>query len=71
MQDTEVKGFNQGYLLAEYEPALLDKLISGLDNNNEYRQALMDGKKQYEKDKFLSSMKQTKSKKERDKDHEQ
>lgn len=41
-------GFNNAYLLAQHEPALLSKLVSCLTATNDYFQGFFSGKAQYE-----------------------
>lgn len=45
------KGFNNGYLLAQYEPELLNKLLPDLKSGNDYVDGLLSGKEQYDIDK--------------------
>lgn len=42
------KGFNNGYLLAQHQPELLNKISSSLDRNNSYCDGLMSGKEEFE-----------------------
>ena len=43
-----VKGFNNGYLLAKHEPALLSEISRTLKSSNEYIEGIFSGKEQYE-----------------------
>jgi hypothetical protein len=45
------KGFNNGYLLAQYEPELLNKLLPDLKPGNDYVDGMLSGKEQYDIDK--------------------
>ena len=53
--DTEkkfIKGFNHGYILAEHEPDLLNKIVKSLielDSKNDYVQGVASGKEELEK----------------------
>ena len=66
------KGFNHGYWLAADDgngKQYLDELVKGIkDKDSSYYKALLAGKKQHEKDKFIEEIKQTK---EQSKDKEQ
>lgn len=42
-----IKGFNNGYFLAEHNPTLTEQLIR-TETDNDYIQGLKDGKKTYE-----------------------
>lgn len=41
-------GFNSGYLLAEYEPGLLNKIINNVQPTAPFLEGLFSGKEQYE-----------------------
>lgn len=43
-----IKGFNNGYLLAEHQPELLNKIAGTIDRNNPYCDGLVSGKEEYE-----------------------
>ncbi len=45
-----LKGFNNGYLLAQHEPGLAAKLAAHPNPNNEYFSGLMSGKEEYDKE---------------------
>lgn len=49
-----LKGFNAGYLLAEYAPKTLSKLLKAQENQTElqYMQALRAGKGAFEKERI-------------------
>ncbi len=53
------KGFNHGYLLSSDDgKKYLDELIKGINNKEStYYKALLDGKKQYKKDKIIEQLK--------------
>jgi len=44
------RGFNNGYLIAKYEPELASKLNFPDDDKNTYIKGLSGGKKQYEQE---------------------
>ena len=46
------EGFNNGYLLAKYEPLLLDKLAKQLSSENDYLEGIFDGKGEYDIERF-------------------
>lgn len=43
-----IKGFNHGYVLAEYEPQLLSALLKGFQTINSYTSGISYGQKEYE-----------------------
>lgn len=43
-----IKGFNHGYVLAEYESQLLNVLLKGLQTINSYTSGISYGQKEYE-----------------------
>jgi ribosomal protein S8 len=49
-------GFNDGYVLQEYKPQLLEQILR-VPNKNGYFQGLKDGKKQMEKELFKQQLK--------------
>lgn len=50
-------GFNAGYLMSKCEPELLDKILKTQELKKNFIQAMTFGKKQHEKEKFLSQFK--------------
>lgn len=48
VENQYIKGFNNGYLLAKYEPSLLDKLFKQLAPSGEYLEGMFSGKEEYE-----------------------
>lgn len=46
-----IKGFNNGFLLAEHAPSLVQKLVPGLQTANDYTDGLIAGSQQYILDK--------------------
>lgn len=46
-----IKAFNNGYVLQQHEPELLDKIISN-NKENELTKAMNKGKQQYERELF-------------------
>ena len=65
-QKAYIKGFNEGYLLAQHEPKLLDKLLSGIESSNEYLDGLSQGKKQLDREKLLDQAKSKKINRDRE-----
>ncbi len=58
-----LKAFNNGYLLAKHEPQLLDKLLSSqAKTENEYLQAMAQGKQQFEHEKMVDEIRQVREK---------
>lgn len=50
--DEQIKmAFNAGYIMQKYDSAMIDKLVA-TDNDNELIQALKQGAKQSQKEKF-------------------
>jgi len=51
-----LNGYNHGYIMAEHEPELLDKILKSLDGNpsNDYMRAMSKGQIQYELDQILA-----------------
>lgn len=45
-----LKAFNNGYLLAKHEPELAAKLTAQKNDNSEYFNALVSGKKEFERE---------------------
>lgn len=45
-----LKGFNNGYLLQKYEPALAAQLAAHPNDHSEYFKGLVGGKQQFEKE---------------------
>lgn len=43
-----IKGFNCGYLLAQYEAQILTKLLRNIQPNNAYMLGVSKGQKEYE-----------------------
>jgi hypothetical protein len=46
-------GFNNGYLIAKFEPLLTEKITQNLQPNNEYLEGFFSGKEEYEHEKSL------------------
>ncbi len=46
------QAFNNGYLIAQYEPELADALSHSPNDNSDYFKGLIAGTRQYEKDKL-------------------
>lgn len=63
-----IKGFNDGYLLKEHKPELLDNILK-TTSTNDYIQGLQDGEREFKKQKVksrtqeLEDLKSSKSKK--------
>ncbi len=49
--ETYIKGFNDGYKLARYNPELFDKLKEGLSQDSEYNEGVIAGAEQWVKEK--------------------
>jgi len=65
-----IKGFNDGYLLKQHKPELIEKLLS-TSSTNEYIQGLRDGERTYEQQKVKSrtqEIKDLKSRKSKNRD---
>ena len=41
-------GFNHGYILAKYLPALMDQIVKGINSTNDYFQGFTLGGKEWE-----------------------
>ncbi|AEV99720.1 hypothetical protein A4D02_26460 [Niastella koreensis] len=54
-----LKGFNNGYLLAEHEPGLIQQLEKSLDKSSDYAHGLKMGKKQRDREILLQQLKQS------------
>lgn len=52
-----IKGFNNGYILAEHEPELLDQVLKSENTSNDYMKAMAAGKKQYQKEMIVEQIK--------------
>ncbi len=46
-----IKGFNNGYTLAEHEPELLNKIVKNLNSTNDYVQGIVSGRHEFELEK--------------------
>jgi|AntRauTorckE5430_2_1112549.scaffolds.fasta_scaffold10221_3 hypothetical protein len=65
-----IKGFNDGYLLKQHKPELIEKLL-GTPSTNEYIQGLRDGERTYEQQKVklrTQEIKDLKSRKSKNRD---
>lgn len=49
-----IKGFNHGYILAEYEPVLAKQIVKSTKSENEYFKGLISGKQEYDIEKIKS-----------------
>ena len=43
-----IKGFNNGYLIAEHEPVLMAQMAKTLEPKNDYLSGFISGKEEYE-----------------------
>ena len=43
-----ITGFNNGYILAKHEPALLSKIVKDISPKTDYVEGLFSGKEEYE-----------------------
>ncbi len=50
-QPNYIKGFNDGYKLAKYQPELYEKLRDSLSEGNEYERGVLEGSREFEKEK--------------------
>lgn len=63
-----IKGFNDGYLLKEHKPELLENILN-ITSSNDYIQGLKDGEREFKQQKVksrtqeLDDLKSSKSKK--------
>lgn len=55
-QEQYTEGFNNGYLLAKYEPKLLTKLLKQLVPSGDYLEGLFSGKEECEREYTLSQL---------------
>ncbi|WP_335974083.1 hypothetical protein [Gaetbulibacter jejuensis] len=55
-----IKGFNDGYLLKEHKPKLLENILS-TSSSNDYIQGLKDGERTYSQEKVKSRTQELKS----------
>jgi hypothetical protein len=47
------KGFNNGYLIAKYQPDLFEKIEKSSNSGNEYFKGMLSGKKEYDHEKKI------------------
>jgi len=57
------KGFNNGYLLAKYQPDLFEKIEKSSNPANEYFKGMLSGGKEYEHEKKIIRLEDQKQKK--------
>jgi hypothetical protein len=50
-EEKYIKGFNNGYVLAEHKPELLKAVTQNLPPANEYVEGILDGKEQFKLEK--------------------
>lgn len=55
-EEKYIKGFNNGYVLAEHKPELLKTVTQNLPPTNEYVEGIFDGKEQLENEKIQEQM---------------
>lgn len=55
-EEKYIKGFNNGYVLAEHKPELLKTVTQNLPPVNEYVEGILDGKEQRENEKIHEQM---------------
>lgn len=51
-----ISGFNSGYLLAKYEPKLLDSILKNIQTVNSYLTGLNLGQKEFEMEKATNEI---------------
>jgi hypothetical protein len=64
-------GFNNGYLIAKYEPMLTEKITQNLQLNTEYIEGFLLGKEEYEIEKSLEQFNELQRLRNATKDREQ
>ena len=52
-----IKGFNDGYLVAEHEPELASQLSKHLNDHNEYFKGVVSGTKEFQMEKVREQLK--------------
>jgi len=62
-----MKGFNDGYLLKQHNPQLIENILTST-SNNDYLQGLKDGKTTHEQQRIISRSQELKGLKERSRD---
>ncbi len=73
-EPTYIKGFNDGYKLAKFQPELYAKLSDSLSQDNEYERGILEGAKEFEKEREhtrVGELDQVRKAKELSKDLEQ
>lgn len=63
-----IRGFNSGYLLSKHDPDLLNSLLKSQNNDSEYIQAMILGKKEHDRELLLAQLKQSQKSNQRDRD---
>jgi len=56
-----IKAFNNGYIMQQHEPGLLEKLLTGNEKSEQVK-AMKAGKQQYEREHFIKELEQAKEK---------
>ncbi|WP_396602044.1 hypothetical protein [Algibacter sp. R77976] len=62
-----IKGFNDGYLLKEHKPELLENILN-TTSTNDYIQGLKDGERTYSQEKVKSRTQELKSSRTKNRD---
>lgn len=62
-----IKGFNDGYLLKEHKPELLENILN-TTSTNDYIQGLKDGEREFKKQKVKSRTQELKSSRTKNRD---
>ncbi len=52
-----IKGFNDGYLVAEHEPELAKQLVKHPNDHNEYFKGVVSGKQEFDMEKVRERLK--------------
>lgn len=60
-----IRGFNNGYLLAKYEPLMLTAFLKDLEPQNSYIHGISYGQREYENEQIQSKLKELKDVKDR------
>lgn len=65
-----VKGYNEGYLLSRYEPAVLKEVLTAKRENDPHFDGIKAGHKAHEKELFKKNLNKARDMGQRDKDRE-
>lgn len=65
-----IRGFNDGYILAHYEPNLLSLVIGKINQANDYFSGLISGQKEYDLELQINDLSKLRKSKNQDMDLE-